>query len=122
MISGSLAAFEKKQYTDFFGAHARNELGISDLTTAKPIQAALPSASSFTIGAKLPLLATFLTPITAIPWVVSILSLFFLAFLGRLSASLGGAPVGKAIFRITFWGALAMLATAAIVAMFDVSV
>jgi vacuolar iron transporter family protein len=84
---------------DALGAHARDELGISDLTTARPIQAA-----------------------TAIPWVVSILSLFFLASLGGLSASLGGAPVGKAIFRITFWGALAMIATAAIGAMFDVSV
>jgi vacuolar iron transporter family protein len=107
---------------DALGAHARDELGISDLTTARPIQAALASAASFAIGAGLPLFATFLTPITAIPWVVSILSLFFLASLGGLSASLGGAPVGKAIFRITFWGALAMIATAAIGAMFDVSV
>ncbi len=107
---------------DALGAHARDELGVSDLTTARPIQAALASAASFAIGAGLPLLATFLTPISAIPWVVSILSLFFLASLGGLSASLGGAPVGKALFRITFWGALAMIATAAIGAMFDVSV
>lgn len=107
---------------DALGSHARDELGISDMTTAKPIQAALASAASFAIGALLPLLATFLTPISAIPWVVSILSLFFLASLGGLSASLGGAPVGKAIFRITFWGALAMIATAAIGAMFDVAV
>lgn len=107
---------------DALGAHARDELGISDMTTAKPIQAALASAASFAMGALLPLLATFLTPISAIPWVVSILSLFFLASLGGLSASLGGAPVGKAIFRITFWGALAMIATAAIGAMFDVSI
>lgn len=107
---------------DAIGAHARDELGISAMTTAKPIQAALASAASFAIGALLPLLATFLTPISAIPWVVSILSLFFLASLGGLSAYIGGAPVGKAIFRITFWGALAMIATAAIGAMFDVAV
>ncbi len=61
---------------DALGAHARDELGISDMTTAKPIQAALASAASFAIGALLPLLATFLTPVNAIPWVVSILSLF----------------------------------------------
>jgi len=107
---------------DALGAHARDELGISDLTTAKPIQAALASAASFAVGALLPLIATFLTPTIAIPWVVSILSLVFLASLGGLSASLGGAPIGKAVFRITFWGALAMTATAAIGAMFNVSV
>jgi VIT1/CCC1 family predicted Fe2+/Mn2+ transporter len=82
----------------------------------------LASAASFAIGAVLPLIATFLTPTVAIPWVVSILSLVFLASLGGLSASLGGAPIGKAIFRITFWGALAMAATAAIGALFQVAV
>jgi VIT1/CCC1 family predicted Fe2+/Mn2+ transporter len=107
---------------DALGAHARDELGISDLTTAKPIQAALASAASFAVGAILPLIAAYLTPINAIPWVVSILSLFFLASLGGLSASMGGAPVGRAVFRITFWGALAMIATATIGALFDVSV
>jgi VIT1/CCC1 family predicted Fe2+/Mn2+ transporter len=107
---------------DALGAHARDELGISDLTTARPIQAALASAASFAVGAMLPLVATFLTPVQAIPWSVSILSLVFLASLGGLSASMGGAPVGRAVFRITFWGALAMAATAAIGALFDVSV
>lgn len=107
---------------DALGAHARDELGISDLTTARPIQAALASAASFAVGAMLPLVATFLTPVQAIPWSVSILSLVFLASLGGLSASMGGAPVGRAVFRITFWGALAMIATAAIGALFDVSV
>lgn len=107
---------------DALGAHARDELGISELTTAKPIQAALASAASFAVGALLPLIAAFLTPTIAIPWVVSLLSLIFLASLGGLSASLGGAPIGKAIFRITFWGALAMTATAAIGTLFNVSV
>lgn len=107
---------------DALGAHARDELGISELTTARPIQAALASAASFAVGAMLPLLATFLTPIEAIPWSVSILSLFFLASLGGLSAAMGGAPVAKAVIRITFWGALAMAATAGIGMFFDVSV
>jgi VIT1/CCC1 family predicted Fe2+/Mn2+ transporter len=107
---------------DAMGSHARDELGISDLTTAKPIQAALASAASFAVGAILPLVAAYVTPIHAIPWVVSILSLFFLASLGGLSASMGGAPVGRAVFRITFWGALAMSATAAIGALFNVSI
>jgi vacuolar iron transporter family protein len=107
---------------DALGSHARDELGISELTTARPIQAALASAASFAVGAMLPLLATFLTPIKAIPWSVSILSLFFLASLGGLSAAMGGAPVAKAVIRITFWGALAMAATAGIGMFFDVSV
>jgi vacuolar iron transporter family protein len=107
---------------DALGAHARDELGISELTTARPIQAALASAASFAVGAVLPLLATFLTPIKAIPWTVSILSLFFLASLGGLSAAMGGAPVTKAVMRITFWGALAMAATAGIGMLFEVSV
>jgi VIT1/CCC1 family predicted Fe2+/Mn2+ transporter len=68
------------------------------------------------------ILATFLTPITATPWTVSILSLFFLASLGGLSAAIGGAPVAKAIIRIAFWGALAMAATPVIGALFDVPV
>lgn len=107
---------------DALGAHARDELGISEMTTAKPIQAALASAASFAVGAILPLVAAYLTPMNSIPWIVSILSLFFLASLGGLSASMGGAPVGRAVIRITFWGALAMAATAAIGELFDVSV
>jgi vacuolar iron transporter family protein len=107
---------------DALGAHARDELGISELTTARPILAAVASAASFAVGATLPLLATFLIPITAIPWSVSILSLFFLASLGGLSAAMGGAPVAKAVLRITMWGALAMAATAGIGMLFDVSV
>lgn len=107
---------------DALGAHARDELGISELTSARPIQAALASAASFAVGAVLPLATTFLTPVKAIPWSVSILSLFFLASLGGLSAAMGAAPVTKAVVRITFWGALAMAATAAIGGMFNVPV
>jgi len=107
---------------DALGAHARDELGISELTTAQPVQAALASAASFAVGAALPLAATFLTPVNAIPWTVSIFSLVFLALLGGVSATAGGAPVRKAVLRITFWGALAMGATAAIGSMFGVAV
>ena len=106
---------------DALGAHARDELGISALSAARPTQAALASAASFAVGAALPLAATFLTPVDAIPWSVSILSLFFLALLGGVSAATGGAPVARPIIRITFWGALAMAATAAIGALFGVS-
>ncbi len=106
---------------DAIGAHARDELGISELTTARPVQAALASAASFAVGAALPLIATFLTPVEAIPWSVSVLSLVFLAFLGGISAATGGAPVTRAVIRITFWGALAMAATAGIGFVFGVS-
>jgi len=107
---------------DALGAHARDELGISELTTARPIQAALASAASFAVGAALPLSATFLTPIKAIPWSVSILSLLFLAILGGVSAWAGGAAVSRAVVRVTFWGAIAMLATAGIGYLFGVAV
>ena len=107
---------------DALGSHARDELGISALTTARPVQAALASAASFAIGAALPLTAAFLTPVKSIPWSVSILSLAFLALLGGLSAATGGAPVTKAVMRVTFWGAIAMAATAAIGRIFGVSV
>ena len=99
---------------DALGAHARDELGISEITTARPVQAAIASAATFAIGAALPLGAAFLTPVTSISMVVSALSLGFLALLGGVSAKAGGAPVTKAIVRVTFWGAIAMLATAGI--------
>jgi VIT1/CCC1 family predicted Fe2+/Mn2+ transporter len=102
--------------------HARDELGISEHTIARPIQAALASAASFAVGALLPLAVSFVLPVTAIPWIVSILSLVFLASLGGLSAAIGSAPVTRAVMRITFWGALAMAATAAIGRLFGISV
>ncbi len=107
---------------DALGAHARDELGISELTTARPFQAALASAASFAVGAMLPMVATFLTPVSSIPVVVSLLSLGFLAILGGVSARAGGAPIGKAVTRVTFWGAIAMLATAGIGYLFGVAV
>ncbi|GAB5404397.1 MAG: VIT family protein [Aureliella sp.] len=107
---------------DALAAHAREELGIFEFTTARPIQAAFASAASFAVGAALPLCATLVSPVSSIPIVVSLFSLVFLAILGGVSAKAGGAPLGKAIARITFWGAAAMIATAAIGYVFGVSV
>jgi VIT1/CCC1 family predicted Fe2+/Mn2+ transporter len=97
------------------GAHARDELGITHMTTARPVQAALTSAATFTAGASLPLLAAWLSPFGP-PMIVSVsaASLLFLAMLGAIGAKTGGAPVGKATLRVAFWGALAMAITAGI--------
>ena len=107
---------------DALATHARDELGISEKMSARPVQAAFASAGTFAVGAALPLLAAFLTPVSMIAMVVSILSLGFLALLGGVSAYVGGAPVAKAVARVTFWGALAMAATAGIGKLFGVAV
>jgi len=99
---------------DALGAHARDELGISDVMTAKPIQAALTSAATFSVGAILPLIVVSISPISILVATVSIASLFFLAALGALGARAGGADTTKATLRVSFWGALAMALTAAI--------
>jgi vacuolar iron transporter family protein len=103
---------------DALGAHARDELGISDMTSARPVQAAFASAGTFTVGAALPLLLVLAVPVTKLVWVVSGSSLFFLALLGALAARAGGAPVRKSVVRVTFWGALAMALTAGVGALF----
>ncbi|OYX68622.1 MAG: hypothetical protein B7Y81_16410, partial [Caulobacter sp. 32-67-35] len=92
---------------DALGAHARDELGISEITTAKPIQAALTSALTFALGAALPLAVAIVVPASAIVLAVSAASLLFLALLGGVGARVGGAPIGKAVARVTFWGAIA---------------
>jgi VIT1/CCC1 family predicted Fe2+/Mn2+ transporter len=99
---------------DALGAHARDELGISDALAARPVQAALASAGTFTVGAVLPLLIVLLFPVSALMWVVSGSSLLFLALLGSLAARAGGASVIVAAARVTFWGALAMALTAGV--------
>ncbi len=106
---------------DALGAHARDELGISVSLAARPVQAALASASSFTVGAALPLLIVVLFPFASLMWAVSGSSLLFLALLGLLSAKAGGAPVIAATSRVTFWGALAMAMTAGVGALFGVA-
>lgn len=107
---------------DALGAHARDELGISETTAARPVQAALASAATFATGAVLPLLAVVIVPAgMAIPVVVST-SICFLALLGSWGAWAGGAPVVRAAVRVTFWGILAMALTAGVGAIFGASV
>lgn len=99
---------------DALGAHARDELGISDTRSARPTLAALSSAGSFAIGAAMPLLVVALAPHTILIPLVSGTSLVFLALLGGLAAYAGGARVVVGVMRVTFWGALAMGLTAGI--------
>ena len=99
---------------DALGAHARDELGISDITTARPVQAALTSAATFSVGATMPLLMVVVAPAAVLVPVVSVASLAFLAVLGAIGAKAGGADIMRATARVTFWGALAMALTAGI--------
>jgi VIT1/CCC1 family predicted Fe2+/Mn2+ transporter len=103
---------------DAIGAHARDELGISDTLRARPIQAALTSAGSFAVGAAMPLLVTAMAPATGLIPLVSGTSLVFLALLGGLAARAGGAGVMMGAMRVTFWGALAMAVTAGVGSLF----
>jgi VIT1/CCC1 family predicted Fe2+/Mn2+ transporter len=99
---------------DALGAHARDELGISETFRARPIQAALSSAGSFAVGAAMPLIATAMAPASGLIPIVSGTSLLFLALLGGLAARAGGAGVAIGAIRVTFWGAMAMALTAGI--------
>jgi len=99
---------------DALGAHARDELGISETVRARPIQAAMASAGSFAVGAAMPLLVTVVVPEASLIYVVSGTSLLFLAFLGGLAAKVGGASMAAGAIRVTFWGALAMAVTAGV--------
>jgi vacuolar iron transporter family protein len=103
---------------DALGAHARDELGISEAIRARPVQAALASAASFAVGAALPLAVTALVPARSLIPAVSGTSLVFLAVLGFVAARAGGASVLTGAWRVTFWGALAMAVTAAAGALF----
>jgi VIT1/CCC1 family predicted Fe2+/Mn2+ transporter len=99
---------------DALTAHARDELGISEITAARPVQAALTSAATFSVGAAMPLLMVVVSPANVLVPVVSAASLGFLALLGAIGARAGGANVLRATARVTFWGALAMALTAGI--------
>jgi VIT1/CCC1 family predicted Fe2+/Mn2+ transporter len=105
---------EQLMAKDALAAHAHDELGISEMTTARPIQAAFTSAVTFTAGAAAPLLIAAVAPVSLLSPLVSAGSLIFLAVLGAIGARAGGAPVLKAALRVTFWGALAMALTAGI--------
>lgn len=122
-LDGTLASSVATQLMqhDALGAHARDELGISDTLAAKPVQAALTSAFTFAVGAALPLLMVVVLPITLLMWGVAGSSLFFLALLGLLAARAGGSRVIASVTRVTFWGALAMALTAGVGALFGVA-
>lgn len=109
---------EQLMAKDALGAHARDELGISEISAARPIQAALTSAATFAIGAAMPLLMVVVSPSDKLVLIVSVASLAFLALLGAIGAKAGGANVMTATARVTFWGALAMTLTAGIGAFF----
>ena len=107
---------------DALAAHAHDELGISEITTARPVQAALTSAATFAVGAAMPLLMVVFSPAGALVPIVSTASLGFLALLGAIGARAGGANVLRATARVTFWGALAMALTAGIGHVFGTAV
>jgi len=109
---------EQLMAKDALMAHARDELGISEITAARPVQAALTSAATFAVGAAMPLLMVVVSPASALIPIVSAASLGFLALLGAIGAKAGGANVLRATARVTFWGALAMALTAGIGAVF----
>ncbi|HRE43485.1 MAG TPA: VIT family protein [Terricaulis sp.] len=122
-LSSELARQVAEQLTakDALEAHARDELGIFDLTAARPVQAALASAGSFAAGALLPLAAAMAAPDDAVMAVVAVATLLSLALLGAAGARAGRAPMLRPVVRVVFWGALAMAVTAAIGALFGVA-
>jgi VIT1/CCC1 family predicted Fe2+/Mn2+ transporter len=123
-LSTGLAGQVARQLTehDALAAHARDELGITEKLSARPIQAALASAATFAVGAALPLLVVLLVPMSVLIWSVAGSSLVFLALLGSVAAYTGGSPVAVAALRVTFWGALAMALTMGVGALFGVKV
>lgn len=106
---------------DALGAHARDELGISETVTAHPVQAALVSALTFAVGAIIPLIVAWLAPAAQITMIVAASAIVALMILGALGASAGGASMVKGAVRVTFWGALAMAVTAGVGMIFGVS-
>ncbi len=115
-LTPDLALQVAKQLTahDALGVHAREELGLSEIISARPVQAGLTSAATFAVGAALPLLTALISPARYVVVLVSGTSLLFLILLGAISARTGGAPVIKAAARVAFWGALAMGLTAGV--------
>lgn len=105
---------------DALGAHARDEIGISEIVSAQPVQAAFSSAGTFTVGAALPLVVAWVVPGSQLISVVSVSSLVFLALLGGIAARAGGASMTIGAIRVTFWGALAMALTAGVGRLFGV--
>lgn len=121
-LSSDLASQVAEQLMshDALGAHARDEIGITERGKARPVQAALSSAATFTVGALLPLSVAWISPLSQLILLVSSLSLVFLALLGAIAARAGGAPILRASIRVIFWGALAMALTAGVGRLFGV--
>lgn len=107
---------------DALGAHIRDELGINEISQAKPVQAALASGASFTVGGILPLIVTLFMPLKSMEYSLYGFALFFLIILGALAAKAGGSSVKRAISRITFWGTVAMGLTALVGYLFNVNI
>jgi VIT1/CCC1 family predicted Fe2+/Mn2+ transporter len=107
---------------DVLGAHIRDELGINEISQAKPMQAAFASGTAFTVGGLLPFLVTLFLPLKSLEYSLYGFALFFLIILGALAAKAGGSGIGKAIIRITFWGTVAMGLTALVGSLFNVNV
>ncbi|WP_299780007.1 VIT family protein [uncultured Formosa sp.] len=107
---------------DALGAHIRDELGINEISQAKPLQAATASAAAFTVGGLLPFLVTLLLPLKNMEYSLYGSALFFLIILGALAAKTGGSSISKAILRITFWGTVAMGLTALVGHLFNVNI
>jgi VIT1/CCC1 family predicted Fe2+/Mn2+ transporter len=105
---------EQLMTRDALAAHTRDELGISDANSARPVQAALTSAASFAVGAAVPFVTALVTPRGQVAVYIAIVSLISLAVLGAIGAKAGGATMAKAAIRVTFWGAFAMAVTAGI--------
>jgi VIT1/CCC1 family predicted Fe2+/Mn2+ transporter len=106
---------------DVLAAHARDELGMTEISQARPLQAALASAAAFSAGAATPVLVVLLLPLSAVTWAVAGATLVLLLILGGAAAKLGGAPVVRAALRVGFWGAVAMAATALLGRLFGAS-
>ena len=121
-LSSELASQVAEQLMshDALAAHARDEIGITEGGKARPVQAALSSAATFTVGALLPLSVAWFSPLSRLIFLVATLSLVFLALLGGIAARAGGAPILRASVRVTFWGALAMALTAGVGRLFGV--
>lgn len=107
---------------DALGVHAREELGLSEITAARPLQAALASASSFAVGAALPVLLAALAPTASLTRLITGSTIVLLSLLGGLAARVGGAPAGRAALRVAFWGAIAMAASAGVGRLFGTQV
>ena len=118
----ALRVAEQLTAHDALGAHARDELGISEIHSARPIQAALASAATFAVGAALPLIVAALSPIASLSWLVAASSLVCLVVLGAIAAKAGGASALRGAWRVLFWGAMAMLVTALIGRAFNTTV